>query len=149
MDIIYCSIDAVGQQRKLVIISLLVNEDRTNWIKQLTELNVEIPSEPFEEIDWLLAHPDALVPWEDSLLKIDKDGLPTRPCAFRFTVHYANLTMEKILKSLLPSEMEAITSFSVVGHIAHFNLKEHALPFRKLIGKSIAYGFKSISLNLY
>lgn len=43
-----------------------------------------------------------------------------------------------ILKAVLPESVKEVPSgFEVVGHIAHLNLKEELMPYKKIIGKSL------------
>ncbi|VDN14870.1 unnamed protein product, partial [Dibothriocephalus latus] len=146
--------DKSGSQRKLIFIRQVPTQrdqnespsaekkeeengahNRLSW-QELEDLRIEIPASPEEEVRELIANPEATVP--PSLGDcLQPDGLPSRPCAFRMTLTYDNLPLEKVLKELLPKDMEAVTGFSVIGHIAHFNLKPEALPYRKLIGEVI------------
>ena len=57
---------------------------------------------------------------------------------FRFEVvqlHYADFTSDTVLTWILPDEVGPVTGFSQCGHIVHLNLKEHHLPFKKLIAQ--------------
>ena len=51
-------------------------------------------------------------------------------------VSYPAWTVEEVLKKILPFD-EVPSSFEIVGHIAHVNLKEEWLPFQYIIGKVI------------
>ncbi|CAM9820116.1 unnamed protein product, partial [Heterosigma akashiwo] len=51
---------------------------------------------------------------------------------------YEYLTAEQVLKKALPPDIgEITTSFETAGHIAHLNLRDHLLPYKKLIGQVI------------
>ena len=39
------------------------------------------------------------------------------------------------LQTLLPASVDVPTSFETVGHVAHLNLRDEALPYRHLIGR--------------
>lgn len=111
-------------------------DDCSAW-DQLRNLNVDIPLTPNEDISYLESHPNALLvdncpPSE----RADGYTLPSKPCAFRMSLEYENYPLDRALKVVLPSDMEAVTGFTLVGHLAHFNLKPAALPYRKLIGKN-------------
>lgn len=63
---------------------------------------------------------------------------------FRFTtIHltYPNFTIDQIIKAVLPAgltdeySVNTGSSFSIIGHIAHFNLKDRVLPYKFLIGE--------------
>ena len=36
---------------------------------------------------------------------------------------------------MLPDEVGGVTGFAHCGHVVHFNLKEHHLPYKELIGQ--------------
>lgn len=50
-----------------------------------------------------------------------------------YELTYDNWSTEEILRSVLPEDQEAMSSFSRIGHIVHLNLKEHLLPYKTLI----------------
>lgn len=45
--------------------------------------------------------------------------------------------MQSLLQRLLPEGVEVPTSFEMIGHIAHLNLREEQLPYKALIGSVI------------
>lgn len=49
---------------------------------------------------------------------------------------YENWSAEEILKAILPDGVPNVTGFSVVGHVAHLNLKDSHQPYKHVIGKS-------------
>ncbi|KAL3276526.1 hypothetical protein HHI36_011903 [Cryptolaemus montrouzieri] len=51
------------------------------------------------------------------------------------TLTYNNYTYDIILKSVLPGDNDGLSSFTKIGHILHVNLREHLLPYKKLIGE--------------
>lgn len=50
-------------------------------------------------------------------------------------LNYDNWTAEEILKAVLPEDIPSVTGFSIVGHVAHLNLKETHSPYKTLIGR--------------
>jgi tRNA (guanine37-N1)-methyltransferase len=50
-------------------------------------------------------------------------------------LNYENFSLDSILKAVLPSDIEGLSSFTKVGHIVHVNLREHLLPYKNLIGQ--------------
>ncbi|KAF9168000.1 tRNA(m(1)G37)methyltransferase [Actinomortierella ambigua] len=56
-----------------------------------------------------------------------------------FQVGYDYWTADEVLKTLLPEEVleEVPSGFTIVGHIAHMNLREEYLPWKHLIGQVI------------
>ncbi|XP_065152581.1 tRNA (guanine(37)-N(1))-methyltransferase [Paramisgurnus dabryanus] len=56
---------------------------------------------------------------------------------YELKLTYENLKSEEILRAVLPEGQDVTSGFSRVGHIAHMNLRDHQLPYRKLIGQVI------------
>lgn len=54
------------------------------------------------------------------------------------TLTYDNWKAEEILKAVLPNDQDACTSFSRIGHIIHVNLRDHLIPYKKLIGEVLS-----------
>lgn len=50
---------------------------------------------------------------------------------------YSYWTADHILKDLLPSGSEVPSSFETVGHIAHLNIRDELIPYKKLIATVI------------
>lgn len=44
----------------------------------------------------------------------------------------------KVLEALLPKGMIVPSAFETVGHIAHLNLRDEHLPYKRLIAKVIS-----------
>ena len=40
-----------------------------------------------------------------------------------------------VVQQLLPSPIEVPGSFETIGHVAHLNLRNEVLPYKKAIGK--------------
>ena len=49
-------------------------------------------------------------------------------------LRYENMNAEDVLKEILPEEI-LLSSFSIIGHIAHLNLKPYHLPYKHIIGQ--------------
>ncbi|KAF7662629.1 hypothetical protein LDENG_00231120 [Lucifuga dentata] len=56
---------------------------------------------------------------------------------FELRLTYDNLKSEEVLEAVLPQGQDVTSGFSRVGHIAHMNLRDHQLPYKKLIGQVI------------
>lgn len=52
-------------------------------------------------------------------------------------VGYAQLSAQEVLSALLPAAVVPGCSFETVGHLAHLNLRDEALPYRSVIGQVI------------
>jgi len=84
------------------------------------------------------------------LLSIDLEGASEKTKEFvkehgfelaetQFQVSYDYWTADEVVRAILPEELlvEAPSSFTTVGHIAHMNLKDEYLPWKHLIGQVI------------
>jgi tRNA (guanine37-N1)-methyltransferase len=53
---------------------------------------------------------------------------------------YDDFKFEDIMKAILPEDLLKdnvnVKGYSVIGHIAHFNLRENVLDYKKLIGNN-------------
>ncbi|KAI9017558.1 guanine(37)-N1-methyltransferase [Gaertneriomyces semiglobifer] len=56
---------------------------------------------------------------------------------YTLEVGYDYWTADQVLSAILPDDMEVPGAFESVGHIAHLNLRDHHLPFKKIIGQVI------------
>lgn len=86
----------------------------------------------------VLLYPLAVTKWEDlPTSELEAKGVTSdnfKP-EFDLTLTYANWRAEECLKFILPEDQEGMTSFSRIGHIIHLNLKEHLLPYKKVIAQ--------------
>ena len=67
---------------------------------------------------------------------LEKNDPPIQVSSHSLEISYPDWTVEEVLKRILPCD-EVPSSFEIVGHIAHVNLKEEWLPFQNIIGKVI------------
>ncbi|CAM8876288.1 hypothetical protein QQ045_019750 [Rhodiola kirilowii] len=69
------------------------------------------------------------------------DGDKKDPCPelvrCKLTLFYSYWQMDEILEALLPDGMIVPSAFETVGHIAHLNLRDEHLPYKKLIAKVV------------
>ncbi|KAL3049211.1 hypothetical protein OYC64_008644 [Pagothenia borchgrevinki] len=56
---------------------------------------------------------------------------------YELQLTYHNLKSDEVLEAVLPPGQDVPSGFSRVGHIAHFNLRDHQLPYKNLIGQVI------------
>lgn len=71
-----------------------------------------------------------------------EDGAQSMTSAFevvrcKLTLFYSYWQMNEILETLLPKGMVVPSAFETVGHIAHLNLRDEHLPYKKLIAKVV------------
>mmetsp|Transcript_4741 Transcript_4741/g.7964 ORF Transcript_4741/g.7964 Transcript_4741/m.7964 type:complete len:495 (-) Transcript_4741:65-1549(-) len=56
---------------------------------------------------------------------------------YELKLGYNDLSVDEVLRRLLPDVSEVPSSFEQVGHVAHMNLREDALPHKNIIGQVI------------
>eukprot|EP00877_Chromochloris_zofingiensis_P003489 jgi/Chrzof1/13140/Cz07g21120.t1 len=57
--------------------------------------------------------------------------------SYSLKLEYSHMPADAVLKTLLPTGMDIPSSFELVGHIAHLNLREEQLPYKTIIGQVI------------
>ncbi|UJR15578.1 hypothetical protein I4U23_002516 [Adineta vaga] len=61
----------------------------------------------------------------------------------QLTVNYENYSIEQIIKAILPDDLgkdgpiNTGSGYSLIGHIAHFNLKDPVLPYKHIIAQVV------------
>nr|GMD51384.1 tRNA (guanine(37)-N1)-methyltransferase 1 [Ipomoea batatas] len=65
----------------------------------------------------------------------EKPALEIVKC--KLTLFYPYWQMDEVLEAILPEGMIVPSSFETVGHIAHLNLRDEHLPYKKLIAKVV------------
>ncbi|KAI9159432.1 tRNA(m(1)G37)methyltransferase [Blastocladiella emersonii ATCC 22665] len=66
-----------------------------------------------------------------------KLALPVDPVPYTLHLGYEYWTADEILKAVLPEDAEVISAFETIGDIAHMNLREHVLEYKRLIAEVI------------
>lgn len=56
---------------------------------------------------------------------------------YRLTLGYESFSTDNILTALLPPHTPIPQSYSLIGHIAHVNLRDEQLPYKHVIGRVI------------
>jgi len=54
-----------------------------------------------------------------------------------FPLTMANWVPADLIRAVLPEGEEAVSGFSIIGHIIHLNLKQHLEPYRFVIGEAL------------
>ena len=62
----------------------------------------------------------------------------------KLKLDYDFWTSEQILRAVLPKDLDVPVSYTLVGHIAHFNLKPEYEPYKQLIGQVLLDKIKNI-----
>ncbi|GAQ87203.1 hypothetical protein KFL_003380080 [Klebsormidium nitens] len=65
-------------------------------------------------------------------LKADRDVEITQ---HEVVLDYDSYTADQVLKEVLPAGAEVPSSFETIGHVAHVNLRDELLPYRRIIGE--------------
>ncbi|XP_071907477.1 tRNA (guanine(37)-N(1))-methyltransferase 1-like [Coffea arabica] len=55
----------------------------------------------------------------------------------KLTLFYSYWQMNEVLEALLPNGMIIPSAFETVGHIAHLNLRDEHLPYKKIVAKVV------------
>ncbi|KAK1439564.1 hypothetical protein QVD17_05384 [Tagetes erecta] len=64
-------------------------------------------------------------------------GSPFELVRCKLTLFYSYWQMNEVLEALLPKHMIVPSSFEIVGHIIHLNLRDEHLPYKNLIAKVV------------
>ena len=91
----------------------------------------------------VLFDPDVIQTKEDIIQKIPSIAKYAEE-SFDFTpitITYENYSIDQVIKAILPDDLgkdrpiNTGSGYSLVGHIAHFNLKDAVLPYKHIIGE--------------
>ncbi|KAK9307539.1 hypothetical protein QLX08_002159 [Tetragonisca angustula] len=67
---------------------------------------------------------------KEQLLEMSEDFGTTK-----LILKYDNWASYEILRAILPKEIDVPTSYSIIGHILHLNLRDMHLPYKTIIGQ--------------
>ncbi|CAF3579658.1 unnamed protein product [Rotaria socialis] len=93
----------------------------------------------------VLFDPDVIKSKEDvinavpSITKYAEESFDFTP----ITLTYANYSIEQVIKAILPDDLgkdkpiNTGSGYSLIGHIAHFNLKDAVLPYKHIIAQVV------------
>ncbi|XP_024518521.1 tRNA (guanine(37)-N1)-methyltransferase isoform X1 [Selaginella moellendorffii] len=71
----------------------------------------------------------------DEKLNALKDLVDLDVTPHEILLSYEHWSADHVLREILPKTCEVPSSFETIGHIAHLNLRDEHLPYKKLIGK--------------
>jgi tRNA (guanine37-N1)-methyltransferase len=88
----------------------------------------------------ILLKPDVLFNSPDTWGKVLKEAVAKNELSvipYELHLDYDFWDYRDVMQSVLPEEVHDCipTGFNTVGHVAHLNLRDHALPYKKLIGE--------------
>jgi tRNA (guanine37-N1)-methyltransferase len=95
----------------------------------------------------VLFDPDVIQTKEDIIQKIPSIAMYAEE-SFDFTpitITYENYSIDQVIKAILPDDLgkdkpiNTGSGYSLIGHIAHFNLKDAVLPYKYIIGEFRSY----------
>jgi tRNA (guanine37-N1)-methyltransferase len=90
----------------------------------------------------VLFNPDLVRNSDDLIQRIPsiKDHVEKSFDFTTITITYKNYSIEQVLKAIVPDDKRVNngSGYSLIGHIAHFNLRDEVLPYKHVIGKIIA-----------
>lgn len=81
-------------------------------------------------------NPDKIKSWDDIINKESLEELNVKQSSMsdqEITLNYDNWKADEIIKSIIPDDIEPPSSYSIIGHIIHLNLKDEVLPWKKVI----------------
>ncbi|ORY02240.1 hypothetical protein K493DRAFT_208503 [Basidiobolus meristosporus CBS 931.73] len=121
---------SIGKYMKLLSKELLnqprmrnIVEDNDSTTTKLMLLKLDTQTKELENVS------------EEVKSLIKADGLDL--VEHQITVKYDYWNTEEILRAILPEELPVQSSYETIGHIAHMNLREEYLPYKKIIGEVI------------
>ncbi|XP_062974271.1 tRNA (guanine(37)-N1)-methyltransferase [Elgaria multicarinata webbii] len=143
------TLDRTAFKKDVVIPALKVNKDIINkLVKSLKEVLLKRPGlkrvveDPEDEGRRFILLDPHKIPADGSLGESEQQILKSfniNPTIVKYNqeLTYDHFKVEEILQAVLPEGQEVTTAFSRIGHIAHLNLRDHQLPYKKLIGQVI------------
>lgn len=112
-----------------IVRNYLLKMEKFKPVETVQENHVNIYLNPELVTSWHNLPADVIT----SLTKqsIKEDNLKMK----ELTLNYENFSIEDVFRSVLPvEESEGTSSYTKIGHIVHINLREHLIPYKKLIG---------------
>ncbi|CAF3625152.1 unnamed protein product [Rotaria sp. Silwood1] len=119
-------------------------------LKQLKDILLILPSfkcvrDLQSKIKQILLDPDIIKTKEDIIKCIPsiEKYIEQSFDFIQITITYTNYTIEQIIKAILPDDLvkdkcvNTGSGYSIIGHIAHFNLRDEVLPYKHIIAQVI------------
>lgn len=82
-------------------------------------------------------NPEKVTQWTDIATedRVDLEKLDVNVESKSLIIKFENYSADTILKAILPSDQEGMSSYTKIGHIVHINLREHLDMYKQVIGK--------------
>ncbi|XP_070576776.1 LOW QUALITY PROTEIN: tRNA (guanine(37)-N(1))-methyltransferase-like [Ptychodera flava] len=74
---------------------------------------------------------------DDVIQCLRKNNIEEKLFDYDLEITYKDWTADEILRAAVPPDVEVISSFSRLGHIAHMNLKQEQMEYKNIIGQVI------------
>ena len=106
-------------------------------IKPIAEL---CDSDSLKDSHKLLLFNPTKLPSAESFRDTDKEFVAghdvdiTNTELYDLSLTYENWTYDQILSAILPENSDGVGGFSIIGHIAHLNLRQNLLEYKEIIG---------------
>nr|CAD7567659.1 unnamed protein product [Timema californicum] len=82
---------------------------------------------------------------ENHIIELENINISKENLHFsELTLTYDNWRADEVLKSILPEDKDSVTSYSLIGHIAHVNLRDHVLDYKSVIGEVLLDKVKGV-----
>lgn len=101
-----------------------------------------IKHSPEKSLELIYLNPESVPSFNSLSLNIRSElsqlGITDRNFTFsRLTLTYDNWKANEILQAILPDDdgQQQFSSYSIIGHIVHVNLREHLFPYKHVIGQ--------------
>lgn len=127
--------------KRISIPTILIEEQHkknlTDIVKLLKKFLVKV--EKFRPVSngKIYMNPDLISEWKDLPTDI-LETLNVTDSAFKFEeldFTYQNWKADDLVKAIIPDGIEPATSYSIIGHILHMNLKDNLLPYKTAIAQ--------------
>lgn len=118
--------------------SIVVPKQMTSTVKSLLQSKNLVPTDIRNVVDDPNGKRIVLL---ENVTEIPSEVLEKVPDAklepYSVTLTYKNLSLQEILRHYIPEPIVITTAFETIGHIAHLNLNDDLLPYKKVIGETI------------
>lgn len=86
----------------------------------------------------IFLNPERITRWDDISNNQKLEELNVKQSSMTFEeieLNYDNWKADDIIKAIIPEHLEPPSSYSIIGHIIHLNLKDEILPFKYIIAQ--------------
>jgi tRNA (guanine37-N1)-methyltransferase len=83
-------------------------------------------------------NPDKVSSWNDICNNEQLEELNVKQSSMVYedvVLSYENFKADDLIKAIIPDDLEPPSSYSIIGHIIHLNLKDEVLPYKKIVAE--------------